>query len=287
MSDLKEICLATGSGKEIMARAIHNQSPRKNNPFIAVNAGAIPRELIASELFGFVEGAFIGSRKGGGIGKYEAAQGGTLFLDEIGDMPLELQVSLLRVLEERKVVRIGDHRERPVNVRIITATNRHLKEEIAFRGSFRSDLYYRLNVFTITMPSLQQRWQDVEILALQFLEDFRKSYSKGPVALSAHALQALQKYSWPGNIRELRNVMERAFLLAKEEKVVDFTHLTSELQGSMEAVSLGSPANLKTIERETIEKALHEASSISEAARILGITRSTLYSKMKNWKIRR
>lgn len=197
------------------------------------------------------------------------------------------ELGIRSVLEERKVVRIGDHKERPVNVRIIAATNRHLKEEIAFRGSFRSDLFYRLNVFTINMPSLQQRWQDVEILALQFLEDFRKSYSKGPFALSAEALQALQQYSWPGNIRELRNVMERAFLLAKEEKAVDLSHLPSELQGRIEAVSFHSPVNLKTIERETIEKALHETASISEAARILGITRSTLYRKMKNWKITR
>jgi DNA-binding NtrC family response regulator/ABC-type branched-subunit amino acid transport system substrate-binding protein len=286
-SDASTLILGdTGSGKEVIARAIHNQSPRKKGPFIAVNAGAIPRELIASELFGYVEGAFTGSRKGGGIGKFEAADGGTLFLDEIGDMPLELQVSLLRVLEEHKVVRVGDHKERPINVRIIAATNRHLKEEIAFQGSFRSDLFYRLNVFTITIPTLQQRSEDMEILALQFLNNFCEHYKKGPSSLSIYALQALKKHSWPGNVRELRNVMERAFLLAKDEKVVDYYHLPPELQDKTEPVFVRSSNNLKKLEKETIEKALQEASSISEAARNLGITRSTLYRKMNNWKIK-
>ncbi len=271
----------TGSGKEVMARAIHNQSPRKNGPFIALNAGAIPRELIASELFGYVEGAFTGSRKGGGIGKFEAAHGGTLFLDEIGEMPLELQVSLLRVLEERKVVRIGDHKERPIDVRIIAATNRHLKEEIAFRGSFRSDLFYRLNVFTISIPALQQRLEDLEILALEFLRDFSQHYKQGPLSLSRSALEALTHHSWPGNIRQLRNVMERAFLLAKDEKIIDLAHLPAEFQGRQESITYRSSTNLKEVERESIEKALKEASTISEAARKLGITRSTLYRKMK------
>jgi len=194
----------TGTGKEVLARTIHEQSPRRNGPFIAVNAGAIPRELIASELFGYVEGAFTGSKKGGSIGKFEAANGGTLFLDEIGEMPLELQVSLLRVLEERKVVRIGDYKERPVNVRVIAATNRNLKEEIAYQGSFRSDLYYRLNVFTIHVPPLRQRIEDIPYLSIQFLHQFHQYYGKGPLELSDSALQMLQSYHWPGNIRELK-----------------------------------------------------------------------------------
>ncbi|RXT05387.1 AAA family ATPase [Ammoniphilus sp. CFH 90114] len=275
----------TGTGKEVMARAIHQQSSRKEGPFIAVNAGAIPRELIASELFGYIEGAFTGSRKGGGIGKFEAAHRGTLFLDEIGEMPLELQVTLLRVLEDRKVVRIGDHKERHIDVRIIAATNRHLVEEIAFKGSFRSDLFYRLNVFMINIPALQQRSEDIEILALQFLREFHKYYKKGPLSLSPEVLKVLKTHSWPGNIRELRNIMERSFLLAKEEKAVELSHLPDVLRKHI-STPIRSIVNLKDIEKETIQKALQEASSISEAARKLGITRATLYRKMNHWNIK-
>jgi sigma-54 dependent transcriptional regulator, acetoin dehydrogenase operon transcriptional activator AcoR len=276
----------TGSGKEVLARAIHEQSSRRLGPFVAINAGAIPRELIASELFGYIEGAFTGSRKGGAIGKFEAAHKGTLFLDEIGEMPLDLQVNLLRVLEERKVVRIGDHKERHVDVRIIAATNRNLREEIAYQGSFRSDLYYRLNVFTITIPPLRQRTEDIHHLALEFLQQFHQYYGKGPTSVSPLALQALKNYSWPGNIRELRNVMERAFLLAIEEKEVSVHHLPGEFHRSNAALPTSKPT-LKDMERLTIEQVILESSSISEAAKKLGITRSTLYRKMNQWGIPR
>ncbi|GIM46344.1 hypothetical protein DNHGIG_18930 [Collibacillus ludicampi] len=276
----------TGSGKEVLARAIHEQSSRRRGPFVAINAGAIPRELIASELFGYIEGAFTGSRKGGAIGKFEAAHNGTLFLDEIGEMPLDLQVTLLRVLEERKVVRIGDHKERHVDVRIIAATNRNLREEIAYQGSFRSDLYYRLNVFTITIPPLRQRTEDINHLALEFLQQFHQYYGKGPTSLSPLTLQALQNYSWPGNIRELRNVMERAFLLAIEEEEVSVQHLPGEFHHTKAALPTSIPS-LKDMERLTIEQVLSESSSISEAAKKLGITRSTLYRKMDQWGISR
>jgi sigma-54 dependent transcriptional regulator, acetoin dehydrogenase operon transcriptional activator AcoR len=276
----------TGSGKEVLARTIHEQSPRRNGPFVALNAGAIPRELIASELFGYVEGAFTGSRKGGSPGKFEVADGGTLFLDEIGDMPLELQVNLLRVLEERKVVRIGDHKERPINVRVIAATNRNLKEEIAYNGSFRSDLYYRLNVFTIQIPPLRDRKEDIETLSVQFLQNFQQHYyGKGTCKLSNSALQLLQSYIWPGNIRELRNVIERAFLLAIDEPEILPIHFPEELQKANGAVSPSSIINLKDIEKQVIEQALKESTSLTEAAKKLGITRSTLYRKIKQWKI--
>jgi sigma-54 dependent transcriptional regulator, acetoin dehydrogenase operon transcriptional activator AcoR len=275
----------TGSGKEILARTIHEQSLRSGGPFIALNAAAIPRELIASELFGYVEGAFTGSRKGGSPGKFEVADGGTLFLDEIGDMPLELQVSLLRVLEERKVVRIGDHKERPINVRVIAATNRNLKEEVTYQGSFRSDLYYRLNVFTIHIPPLRQRIEDIETLSLQFLKQFEQKYGKGPFNLCNSALQLLQSYNWPGNIRELRNVMERAFLLAIDEPKILPLHFPEEFQKAGSANSPSSVTNLKNMEKQMIEQALKGSTSVTEAAKKLGITRSTLYRKINQWNI--
>lgn len=275
----------TGSGKEVLARTIHEQSPRSGGPFVAINAGAIPRELIASELFGHIEGAFTGSRKGGSPGKFEAAEGGTLFLDEIGEMPLELQVSLLRVLEERKVVRIGDHSERPINVRVIAATNRNLKEEIAYQGSFRSDLYYRLNVFTIHLPPLRQRIEDIESLSIEFLQQFYQHYGKGPLTLCDSALRTLQLYSWPGNIRELRNTMERAFLLALEENKILRNHLPADFQKVNSTNLNASVANLKDMEKQMIVQALKSSTSVTEAAKKLGITRSTLYRKMNHWKI--
>jgi transcriptional regulator with PAS, ATPase and Fis domain len=233
-----------------------------------------------------VEGAFTGARKGGSPGKFEIADGGTLFLDEIGDMPLELQVNLLRVLEERKVVRIGDHKERPINVRVIAATNRNLKEEIAYRGSFRSDLYYRLNVFTIHIPPLRDRKEDIETLSMQFLKNFQQHYyGKGACKLSNSALQLLQSYNWPGNIRELRNVIERAFLLAIDEPEILPIHLPEEIQNANRAVSPSSIKNLKDVEKQMIEQALKESKSLTEAAKKLGITRSTLYRKIKQWEI--
>jgi transcriptional regulator with PAS, ATPase and Fis domain len=277
----------TGTGKEVLARTIHEQSPRRNGPFIALNAGAIPKELIASELFGYVEGAFTGSKKGGNIGKFEAANGGTLFLDEIGEMPLELQVSLLRVLEERKVVRIGDYKERPVNVRVIAATNRNLKEEIAYQGSFRSDLYYRLNVFTIHIPPLRHRIEDIPDLSMQFLHQLHQYYGKGPLELCDSALQMLQSYHWPGNIRELKNVMERAFLLAINEPKILPLHLPEDFQNSSTIKQSHLAGNLRSMEKQMIEQVLQETKNITEAAKILGVTRSTLYRKMNKWNIRK
>lgn len=285
-SDASVIILGeTGSGKEVLARTIHEQSPRSGGPFVALNAGAIQRELIASELFGYVEGAFTGARKGGSPGIFEVADGGTLFLDEIGEMPPELQVSLLRVLEERKVVRIGDHKERPINVRVIAATNRNLKEEIAYQGSFRSDLYYRLNVFTIHLPPLCQRIEDIETLTMQFLKQFQQHYGKGPFNLCNSSLQMFQSYNWPGNIRELRNVIERAFLLAIDEPKILPSHLPGEFKKADSANLSSSVINLKDMEKQMIEQALRESTSVTEAAKKLGITRSTLYRKINQWKI--
>ncbi|OMP68042.1 transporter substrate-binding protein [Domibacillus epiphyticus] len=272
----------TGSGKEVLANAIHKESDRKNGPFIAINAGAIPRELIASELFGFSDGAFTGAKKGGQPGKFEAANGGTLFLDEIGEMPLDLQVSLLRVLESRKVTRLGEHKERPIDVRIIAATNRNLKEEIAYQGSFRSDLYYRLHVLSITIPPLRKRIEDIPQLVEQFASHFHDHYGKGPLKVSNTALELLQKYQWPGNLRELKNIIERSFILAMSSDCIDTDHFSSDLKNGLGKTD-GGPYSLQHAEKKLIETAIMKAGSISDAASHLGISRSTLYRKMKTY----
>ncbi|GER67941.1 hypothetical protein BpJC4_24120 [Weizmannia acidilactici] len=203
----------SGTGKELFANAIHNESLRKNQPFIAINCGAIPKELIHSELFGYTEGAFTGSKKGGKKGLFEEANGGTVFLDEIGEMPLDLQVTLLRVLQEREITRIGDHKPIPVDVRIIAATNKNLRDEIAYNGSFRSDLYYRLNVFQIELPPLRKRPNDIPELAQYFLMQLnRKNHTHK--AFTTDTIHIFKQYEWPGNIREMENIIERCYYLS-------------------------------------------------------------------------
>ncbi|SFE82205.1 transporter substrate-binding protein [Alteribacillus iranensis] len=274
----------TGTGKEMVAQAIHNMSERKNGPFISVNTGLLPKDLITSELFGYVDGAFTGARKGGSTGKFEAAQNGTIFLDEIGDMPFELQVTLLRAIEDKKIVRVGDTVERPINTRIIAATNRDLEEEIAYENSFRSDLYYRLNVLSITIPPLRERSEDIEHLCFEFLKDFQKAYNYGPGFIKDEALQLILSYPWPGNIRELRNALERAFLIARNEGAsIDMKHLPKKVRSFSE--SKVNKLSLKEVEKRTIEKAVNQTCSAAEAASILGIARSTLYRKMKEYSI--
>jgi transcriptional regulator with PAS, ATPase and Fis domain len=252
---------------------------------VAVNLGAIPKELIASELFGYVEGAFTGAKKGGMKGKFEQADGGTLFLDEIGEMPLELQPYLLRVIANKTVTRLGDDRDRKVNVRIISATNRNLKEEIAYGGSFRSDLYYRLNVFTLEIPPLRERKEDIPHLVMEMLEDLYNQYQQGPLNISKDSVHKLQLYAWPGNIRELKNTIERAFFLAFRENEIKLEHIRIDNGFSEQSLrySKDRMAKLKELEKETIEKALQTSASIKEAAAILGISRSTLYRKMKQF----
>ncbi|OUQ87295.1 sigma-54-dependent Fis family transcriptional regulator [Brevibacillus brevis] len=272
----------TGCGKEVLARAIHSSSSRKDGPFLAVNIAALPRELIASELFGYAEGAFTGAKKGGQPGKFEAANGGTLFLDEIGEMSLELQVLLLRVLEERKVTRLGSHEEKPLDIRVIAATNRSIEEDVQ-NGLFRADLYYRLNILQIRIPPLRERKEDIAALANEFLQLLHTQYAGGPTGICESALAILQQHSWPGNIRELRNIVERAFLHAYGDSWVTSHHLPSEWQqqyGLQEAPSEPLPL-LRELERQTIQQAITEAPSISAAAKKLGIARSTLYRKME------
>ncbi|MGG1664639.1 sigma-54 interaction domain-containing protein [Brevibacillus sp. NRS-1366] len=273
----------TGSGKEVLARAIHASSARGNGPFIAVNIACLPRDLIASELFGYTDGAFTGAKKGGQIGKFEAANGGTLFLDEIGEMPVDLQVILLRVLEERKVMRLGSHDEKPLDVRIIAATNRELEEEVK-AGRFRADLYYRLNVLQICIPSLRERKEDIAPLAFVFLGQLRDQYGRGPTEICETALPLLQHHTWRGNVRELRNVMERAFLLAIEESMITAQHLpinwTAPTAPQTELLTQDNSL-LRDVERQTIQLAITEADTLSAAAKKLGCARSTLYRKMR------
>ncbi len=201
----------TGTGKEIFAQSIHNSSSRANGPFIAINCAAIPRELITTELFGYEAGSFTGADRQGRQGKFEQAQGGTLFLDEIGDMPQDLQTSLLRAIETRTIVRIGGQRVISADVRIIAATHKDLREEVS-RGNFRSDLFYRLNVLTIEIPSLRKRSEDIPLLVQHFLQ--RQSRILGRVlTITPAAMQVLMQYSWPGNVRELEHTLERATYL--------------------------------------------------------------------------
>jgi formate hydrogenlyase transcriptional activator len=202
----------TGVGKEVFAQALHNLSPRYRRPMISVSCAAIPKELIESELFGREPGAFTGavSRQ---IGRFEAANGSTIFLDEIGDLPLEIQVKLLRVLQERTVERLGGNQSMKVDVRVIAATNRNLEQAVA-ENTFREDLFYRLNVFPITVPPLRERLEDIPSLVWTFIEEFSRTFGRKIDSISKESLAALQRYPWPGNVRELRNVIEREMIVA-------------------------------------------------------------------------
>lgn len=282
----------SGTGKELFARAIHNSSPRKHNPFVAINCGSVSRELIHSELFGYVEGSFTGAKKGGSLGKFEVAKGGTLFLDEIGDMPLELQATLLRVLQEREVVRVGGHTPIPIDVRIIAATNKKLSEEIAYKGSFRSDLYYRLNVFTIELIPLRERIEDIPELLNYFNTQLNATTELPPKTLANDALKLLLQYRWPGNIRELKNVIDRSFYLAGDSRFITTEHLPAHiLTYSVKALKEETvPENSVNIKkrgkqvdiREINELLVQYRGNLSKVAQKLGISRTTLYRRLKD-----
>lgn len=221
----------SGTGKELVAQSIHNASKRKNKPFIAINCGSIPRGLIESELFGYEGGSFTGSKKEGNPGKFELANGGTIFLDEIGDMPLEVQASLLRVLQSKEVYRVGGKHPKKVDVRIIAATHRNL-ENMVLENSFRLDLYYRLNVLTIYIPPLRERREDIEILIRCFIEDFNKKLNKRVKGLDKEIRNLLDFYEWPGNVRELSNVLERAMNICQEDYIKN-KHLSQKILSSI------------------------------------------------------
>ncbi|MBN1442242.1 MAG: sigma 54-interacting transcriptional regulator [Planctomycetes bacterium] len=265
-----------GTGKELIARAVHNQSPRKDKPFVAVNCGAIPPNLVESELFGYEKGAFTGAHQTT-EGKFDLANGGTLFLDEIGDMPLDMQVKILRALQERKFYRVGGKKEISVDIRVISATNRDLKRAIE-DGSFREDLYFRLAVVTIEVPPLRERGNDI----LEIAEHFLGKGSNAPVLIKA-AKECLLNYSWPGNIRELRNALEQAVILGDGKKVTP-ADLPPQIgkTGRGKMVFVSKP--LAEVEKQYIMRVLEETDgNKARAAAILGISRETLYQKLKQY----
>ncbi len=271
----------SGTGKSVLARVLHLNSPRRDNAFVTVACPSLSKELLESELFGHVRGAFTGA-VGETWGKVKAAEGGTLFLDEIGELPIEIQPKLLRLLQEREYERVGDTKPRKVNVRVIAATNRRV-EDLVKEGKFREDLYYRLNVITIEMPPLRQRPLDLPSLARQNLKMFAKQSARTIKDFTPAAMDALQRYPWPGNLRELRNVIERAVILAAGEKI-DVNDFPDSLRGSQPSGAIiGNRVSLEELEREHILRVIEIASSMDEAAQILGIDPATLYRKRKKY----
>lgn len=293
----------SGTGKELFAQSIHNASPRKNGPFIAVNCGAIPRDLIASELFGYTDGSFTGAKKGGKPGKFEMAAGGTLFLDEIGDMPLEQQIALLRVIQERTVTRIGGAKVIPVDVRIICATNKDLLQEVE-RGNFRRDLYYRLNVINLHIPPLRERKEDISLLFGHFFRSLSKKSIKDEEIIHTSFLQVLNTYSWPGNVRELQNVTERAFFISPRLPLTrddlpeyllqsllkeDKTALIEPPNSTKMNISEARKAEKLHYEREERQRILlllqEYNNNASQVAKAMDISRTTLYRKFNKYQI--
>jgi PAS domain S-box-containing protein len=278
----------SGTGKEMFAQAIHNASRRKDRPFVFLNCGAIPRDLVSSELFGYVEGAFTGAKRGGHPGKFELADGGTIFLDEIGDMPLDVQVSLLRVLEERNVVRVGGHDVIPINVRVIAASNKDLKKEVAL-GKFRSDFFYRINVMPIYINSLRERKEDIKIFIDYFYEKFCETNDMNIKRIHESFYEGMINYDWPGNVRELQNIMQLVLNIAENSSVLTDINLPSyiiEKENIGETSGIKQLLTLEQIEKNTIMQTLIDVNdNMAAASRILGIGRSTLYRKMEKYKL--
>jgi two-component system response regulator AtoC len=269
----------SGTGKELVARAIHAQSDRMSKPFVAVSCAALPESLLESELFGHEKGSFTGAyaqKKG----KFEFANGGTLFLDEIGEMSANIQVHLLRVLEEREFTRVGGNEPIKVDVRVISATNKDLRKAIEKR-EFREDLYYRLNVVNIELPPLRERKEDIPLLAEHFLHKFAVENRKEVTEFSPEVIESLLSYDWPGNIRELENSIERAIILSRDSSITT-ADLPQENVSLVGSASIGK--NLKEVEKAHILNVLRETGeNYSEAARILGVSRMTLYNKAKEY----
>ena len=274
----------SGTGKELVAHALHVESGRSGS-FIKVNCAAIPENLFEAELFGYVEGAFTGAKKGGQIGKFELANNGTIFLDEIGDMPLAMQAKLLRVLQEKEVERLGDRKTRKINVRVIAATNQNL-EELIKKKKFREDLYYRLNVISLYVPALRERIEDLPLLIKYFIEKFNKEYGTNVTGISPEVMEIFMNYSWPGNIRELENVLERCFNLV-EGKVIEKKYLPpyilgEELKNKEFPIGQSLTNLLEAYEKELIKAALLKAKgNKSKAANLLGISRQWLHKRLK------
>jgi len=279
----------SGTGKELVARAVHFQSSRKDFPFIRVNCGALAEGILESELFGHEKGAFTGAirRK---KGRFELADRGTLFLDEVGDLPFGIQVKLLRVLQEREFERVGGEETLRVDVRVIAATHHILQDEVK-SGRFREDLFYRLHILPIQLPPLRERKEDIPLLAAHFIKRLGRELRKPEMRLSESGLNVLTAYDWPGNIRELENVLERAVVLSEGNEIgeADLSFMTSEAQGTKVADSfLNLGAVLASVEKRQIENALKAAGGIkAKAARLLGVKESALYYKLEKYKLRK
>ncbi|HEX4086785.1 MAG TPA: sigma-54 dependent transcriptional regulator [Chthoniobacteraceae bacterium] len=267
----------SGTGKSVMARAVHQQSPRRGHAFVTVSCPSLSRELLESELFGHVKGAFTGALSDT-WGKVAAADGGTLFLDEIGDLPLEVQARLLRLLQEREYERVGETRPRKADVRVISATNHDLKAAVA-HGKFREDLFYRLNVISLTMPPLRERVPDIPGLASRMLAFFAGHAGKLAAGFSPEARAALEQHPWPGNLRELRNVIERAVILSHGD-TIGVADLSESVQPTSE-FQIGGRFSLEAIENEHIRAVIASTRSLEEAAMVLGIDPATLYRRRK------
>lgn len=282
----------TGVGKELFARLVHSRIARQDAPYVTVNCAAISSDLIGAELFGYAEGAFTGAVRGGRPGKFEAADGGVLCLDEIGDMPIELQPYLLRALEQRAVYRIGDSKRRPVDVRLVAMTNRDLRKEIE-TGKFRRDLFYRVGVVTIEVPPLRERGNDLLMLIDHFSRSYARELGRPVLQFEAEAIALLRKYRWPGNVRELRNVLQRLYLLTSDN-LVTAGDLPPEIRDvfdetgdeTIERILSGNSGDLESIEASAIRRALiSENGNLTRVAAVLGISRPTLYRKLKQYHI--
>ncbi len=273
----------SGTGKELVARTIHRLSNRTNGPFIAVNAAAIPEQLMESEIFGHEKGSFTGAI-GTRAGCFELANRGTLFLDEIAEMPLALQPKLLRVLEDQRVRRLGGSHEMPVDVRVIAATNREPRSAVQ-NGKLREDLYYRLNVFTVTLPPLRERCGDVPLLAQHFIREFNRKHSVRIEGMRDEAAALLKNYSWPGNVRELRNIIERAVILTKDGWIEPSNlpaYIVSQENDSASKIVLSVGTTLADAEKEILTRTLRDSgNNKAEAARRLGVDVKTIRNKLK------
>ncbi len=281
----------SGTGKELFAHAIHHAGRRRRNRFIKVNCASIPSELIEAELFGYESGSFTGARKAGKPGKFELADGGTIFLDEIGDMPPNMQVKIMRVLQEKEIDRIGSSRTRSVDFRLICATNRDL-EKMTGDGGFRLDLYYRINVFVINLPALREITEDIPMIFLHLLEKLNGSGRRRVPTVSPEALELLANYSWPGNMRELRNIAERAMIVSKDNRIEpEDLPLALRVQSAcIPGVKRTPPSSLKDLLEETERRAIvstleKTGNNRAKTAKILGVHRTGLYQKMKKFNI--
>ncbi|MBF8982723.1 sigma 54-interacting transcriptional regulator [Lutibacter sp. B2] len=285
----------SGTGKELVARVIHENSKRRDRPFVALNCAAIPSELLESELFGHEQGAFTGAIKEK-IGKFEYANKGTLFLDEVGDLPMEMQVKLLRVLQEKEVERIGGNHTIKIDTRIIAATNKNL-EKMIIDGKFREDLYYRLNVIPINVPPLRERKKDIPILIEYFLEKISKDMRMEDIIITDEAKRCLGDYYWPGNVRELQNIIERLIVLSEKNridyydipsnisKVYEVNNVDRETTSLINLNKRGALARLEEYEKEIIKVALQRFGSFNAAGKALGVTHKTVASKARKYHI--